>query len=560
MNPQLEALVAEYWQAHVASNPSEAHMRGDYSNIAAYEHIDRRSEDMRIAGLRGIEARARDIKAETLSSPEQSTLETLLYQAGTQASVLEMRQEEFGLDPIFGPQASIHVVVPQFTLETAEHADAMLDKYAAYAGTFDESIDRLREGLANGRVNAEFAVTSVVEQIDTWLATPLDQDSLLNASLPKVFADSDRDAWKEKAKTVIGDCIRPALGRYRDFITNEIGPRARSNDQAGLFALPDGDLVYSRLLERYTTFPMQAGEIHEIGLQQVARLADEYRQYGPDALGTSNIDEIFAMLRTDKSLAHTSGSDIVAVCEAAFERARAEMENWFGRLPQSDCRVQETTHGAIAYYFEPAEDGSRPGTFFMNTTDPTAWGRAEVEGTAFHEGIPGHHMQVAIAQEMGDTLPEFRRHEFISAYGEGWALYTERLSHEMGLYSGPLDLIGMLQNDSMRASRLVVDTGMHALGWSRQQGIDYMAENTPMSMGQIIGEIDRYLSFPGQAVSYMIGRLEIDRMRHEAEASLGDAFDIKGFHDAVIGSGSVPLGALDRIVTEWVASQRTGSV
>jgi uncharacterized protein (DUF885 family) len=554
VNPELTAIADEYWEHYLAVNPTDAHMLGDYRFIAEYETVDRGSEDRDIAKLRDLLARTEAIDAASLSSDEQTTREALIYHTHAKSGMMEMRRAEFGIEPIFGPHASIHVQVSQLTLETPEHADAMLDKYAAYADWFDQSIPRLREGLASGRVNAEFAVTSVLEQLGAWLATPLDEDSLLNANLPSSFSDNDRSAWNERAKTVISSRVRPALERYRSVIADEVAPNARANERAGLWALPDGELVYSRLLERYTTFPMHAEEIHQIGLEQIDKLASEYRELGPAAVGSDNLDEIFAILKTDESITHTSGADIIAVCEEALDRARAEMSNWFGRLPMSDCRVQETSHGAIAYYYEPAQDGSRPGTFFMNTADPTAWGHAEVEGTAFHEGIPGHHMQIAIAQELGDVLPAFRANEFISTYGEGWALYTERLSREMGLYSGPLALVGMLQGDSMRACRLVVDTGMHALGWSRQQGIDYMAANSPMSMQQIVGEIDRYLSIPGQAVSYMIGRLEIDRMRRQSEADLGSAFDIKGFHDVVIGSGCVPLGSLDRIVKEWTSS------
>jgi uncharacterized protein (DUF885 family) len=554
VNPELKSLADEYWAGYLEDNPTDAHMMGDYSNIGAVERADRATEDRRIARMRSISERARAIDRMTLSSDDLATVETLVYQVDTKTAVLEMRQAEFGIDPIFGLQASINVTIPQLTLENAEHAAAMHDKYIAFGEVFDEMTERLAEGKTAGRVNARFAVDGVLKQLNDLLESPVDSDPLLTANLPDTMTDDQKSAWLDRTKEIIEGTFRPAVARYRDFIANEISPVARPDEQAGLWALPDGDLLYSRLLERYTTFPMQAAEIHAIGLQQVERLEKEYRQYGPEGLGTDDVNEIFNILRTDKSITHTSGEDIVAVCEEAFERARAEMGNWFGRLPMSDCKVHETKHGAIAYYFEPAEDGSRPGTFFMNTADPSAWGHAEVEGTAFHEGIPGHHMQIAIAQEMGDVLPDFRRGEFISAYGEGWALYTERLSNEMGLYSGPLELVGMLQGDSMRACRLVVDTGMHALGWTRQQGIDYMWNNSPMSMQQIVGEIDRYLSFPGQAVSYMIGRLEIDRIRREAERDLGDRFDIKGFHDTILGSGAVPLGSLDRIVKEWTAT------
>jgi uncharacterized protein (DUF885 family) len=554
VNPELKAIADAYWEHYLATHPTDAHMMGDYTHVGSFETADRASEDADIAKLRDISARATAIDVAVLTSDEQTTREALIYLTHTKSGVMEMRQQEFGIDPIFGMQAAVHMLVPRMSLDTPEHAEEMFEKYAGYAAWFDQSVERLREGVANGRVNAEFAVTSVLEQLDSWLASPLDEDSLLNANLPSSFSDDDRSAWADKAKEMISSTVRPALDRYRSFIADEVAPNARTNERAGLWALPDGELTYNRLLEQYTTFPMHAEEIHQIGLNQIDKLAAEYRELGLAALGTDNLDEIFTTLQKDKSIIHTSGPDIIAVCEEAFDRAREEMGNWFGRVPVSDCLVEETSHGAIAYYFPPAEDGSRPGTFFMNTSDPKAWGHAEVEGTAFHEGIPGHHMQIAIAQELGDALPAFRANEFISAYGEGWALYTERLSREMGLYSGPLALVGMLQGDSMRSCRLVVDTGMHALGWSRQQGIDYMMANSPMSMQQVVGEIDRYLSHPGQAVSYMIGRLEIDRMRREAEAELGSSFDIKGFHDAVLGSGCVPLGSLDRIVKEWTAS------
>jgi uncharacterized protein (DUF885 family) len=229
------------------------------------------------------------------------------------------------------------------------------------------------------------------------------------------------------------------------------------------------------------------------------------------------------------------------------------MADWFGILPKADCDVEATESGAVAYYFPPAKDGSRGGVFFMNTSDPTAWGRYQIEATAYHEGIPGHHLQLAISGELHD-VPEFRKRAFIAAYGEGWGLYTERLADEMGLYSSPLDRMGMLSADSLRACRLVVDTGMHAFGWSRQRAIDYMLENSPMRDSQVIPEIDRYAVFPGQALAYMIGRLEILRMRAEAKEALGDRFDIKGFHDTVLGSGLMPLPILDRLVKDWVAA------
>ncbi len=555
MNAELRRLADEYWEYALESEPMEAHMLGDYRYMDRADDVTRRGEDAQIAALRGFSARARAFNADALDSSDRITRDTLIFETETSAAVLEMRMAEFGVDPIFGPQAEFQIVIPQMSVETAEHAGRMLAKYSAIARMIDDASDRLREGISSGRVNADFAVARTVEQIDALLATPVEEDAFLRAQMPAEYSEADIEAWRERASRIVVDEIRPAFERYRNVIRDKVGPIARSNDEAGLHYLPEGDLVYARLIERYTTLPLQAEEVHEIGLQQIARLTTEYLEVAGPVLGTTSLEDIFTALRDDPALHHTTGEDVVRQSEEAFAAAEAEMPNWFGRLPRSDCFVEETHHGPVAFYFAPAEDGSRQGTFFLNTADPTSWATFEVQSTAFHEGIPGHHLQIAIAQELGEDVPAFQRHGNIDAYAEGWGLYTERLADEMGLYSSELDRIGMLSADSMRACRLVVDTGMHALGWSRQRAIDYMADNSPMSMHSIVQEIDRYLSFPGQALSYMIGRIEIQRMRAEAEAALGDQFDIRGFHDVVLGSGLVTLPTLDRMIREWAASR-----
>jgi uncharacterized protein (DUF885 family) len=269
-------------------------------------------------------------------------------------------------------------------------------------------------------------------------------------------------------------------------------------------------------------------------------------------VGTDDLTQIFEAMRTDPKLHFSAGEELVEASEIAMERAWAEMPNWFEVLPQAPCGVQSTLTGAKAFYFPPATDGSRGGTFFVNVDDPSSWGTFELESMAFHEGIPGHHLQIAIASELQD-VPEFRKHIHNSAYAEGWGLYTERLADEMGLYTASVDRMGMFAADSMRACRLVVDTGLHALGWSRQQAIDYMVHNSPLKESMCRPEIDRYIVSPGQATSYMVGRLEIQRMRAEAEQRQGDSFEVKKFHSAVLDSGSLPLGVLDDVVRARLA-------
>ena len=298
-------------------------------------------------------------------------------------------------------------------------------------------------------------------------------------------------------------------------------PNGRSDEQSGLSWLPDGDEAYAATLRLYTTTTKSAQEIHDIGLAQIEKLADEYRSLGPEVVGTDDLQEIFEAMRTDPKLHFSTGEELIEASEIAMQRAWDAMPAWFEVLPQARCAVQSTMTGAKAFYFPPASDGSRGGTFFVNIDDPGSWGTFELEAMAFHEGIPGHHLQLAIASEL-EGVPEFRKHIHNAAYAEGWGLYTERLSDEMGLYTAAVDRMGMFAADSMRACRLVVDTGLHALGWSREQAVEYMVANSPLAEGVVRPEVDRYIVSPGQATSYMVGRLEIQRMRAEAEQRQGE--------------------------------------
>jgi len=270
-------------------------------------------------------------------------------------------------------------------------------------------------------------------------------------------------------------------------------------------------------------------------------------------LGTRDLASTLAALRGDPSVHFSSAAEIVAVAEASLARALAAIPDWFGRLPQADCVVvrmqpHEEQHSTIAYYREPQHDGGLPGRYYINTYAPETRPRYEAEALAFHEAVPGHHLQVAIGQEL-EQLPAFRRHAETTAFVEGWGLYSERLADEMGLYSADLDRIGMLSYDAWRASRLVVDTGMHALAWSRGQAIEFMTSHTALGLNNIANEVDRYIGWPGQALAYKIGQLEIRRLRAEAEAALGAGFDIRRFHDAVLGHGALPLSVLRRSVS-----------
>jgi uncharacterized protein (DUF885 family) len=469
----------------------------------------------------------------------------LEWDAESRADVSALRMTEFGANPIFGIQAAIGTYLPKLGIPTTAVADQMPAKIQGVAKHLSDLAQRHREGIEHGRTPAAFAVAQTVEQLERWLALPVEEDPTLN--LAPTPDEVDRAALLESVTAVVTGHVRPAVEEYLAVLRDEVAPVARPDEQCGLVHLPDGEEVYSTLARFFTTTDLTPKQIHDIGLAQVESLAREYSELGPSVVGSSDVPTILAALRDDPELHHTSGDDVVEASKLAMAKARAAMTDVFGRLPKSDCDVEPTVNGAKAFYFRPAKDGSRGGVFFMNVSDPQAWGRFDIESTAYHEGIPGHHLQIAIAAEL-DDIPEFRKSGFVTAYSEGWGLYTERLADEMGLYGGPLDRIGMLAGDSMRACRLVVDTGMHALGWSRQQAIDYLYANSPMQLSHVTAEIDRYAVTPGQALSYMIGRLEILRIRSEAQARQGDRFDIKAFHDAVLDSGALPLALLDKQV------------
>jgi uncharacterized protein (DUF885 family) len=315
--------------------------------------------------------------------------------------------------------------------------------------------------------------------------------------------------------------------------------------------------VYARAVRRYTSLNLSPAEIHQIGLDGISSLEDEYRSLGDKVLGTGDVPTIYERLRNDPALRFGTAEEVHRAAEGALARAREAIPNWFGRLPEAPCIVQPVPDvGAadttIAYYFPPADDGSRPGIYFINVSEPTTRTRFEAEVLAFHESIPGHHLQIAIAQEL-PGVPTFRRNGSVTVFVEGWGLYTERLAEEMGLYSGDVARMGVLSFDSWRAGRLVVDTGLHYLGWSRQQAIDYFVENSPQATNNIVNEVDRYIGYVGQALAYKIGQRELFRLRAEAQRAMGSRFDIKGYHDTVLENGPVPLDLLGQLVSEWVA-------
>jgi uncharacterized protein (DUF885 family) len=558
MHQQLADLAEEYWDFQLRTGPTEALMLGDHRYDDQIEDLSRQAEDVKIAALDRLAAEAAAIDSESLTEDELVTRAVLEFDASTRAGELRQRFAEFDVDPQSGVQIVYLQLAPQFPIVEPEHGEAMVGKWSQLGGLFDDAIHRLRQGLAGDRTPPRVAVERVLSQVDAYLATPIADDPLVNLRSPEAWSEDEVASWRERLATQIRDVVRPGYERYRTCLADEVMARARPPERTGLAWIAGGEAAYAAAIARHTSLDLTPTGIHDVGRDEIAALEAEYAAAGAGVLGTGDVQEIYGRLRDDSALRFETGPEIVAAAQAAMDRARDAVPDWFGRLPKADCVMDEIPEIAakdspIAYYLQPAEDGSRPGTYYVNTTEPTTRTRYEAEALAFHESIPGHHLQLAIAIELED-VPSFRRHGFLTVFHEGWGLYTERLADEMGLYSGPLERLGMASFDAWRACRLVVDTGMHALGWSRQEAIDYMVANSPQAPNNIVNEIDRYIAWPGQALAYKIGQRAMRKARAEAEEAMGAAFDIKAFHDVLLGAGPVPIGVMQDRVRAWATA------
>lgn len=555
MNADLAALADRYWDLLLEASPTQATLLGEHRFDDRIEDPSRAAEDRLIAALDSLVAAARALDPAALDATDAVTREVLLFEAGTQADSLRSRYVEFLVDPMLGPHMDLITYIPQITPVTVDHAAAFVVKASRVGTAFDHAIDRLRDGVANGRVPPRIAVDKVLGQLDAYLTSPVEQDPFLAIVAPATMGEADVAEWRADMRHQVEEVVRPALARYREAVAADVLPAARPQEKSGICWLPGGEEDYRQAVHRFTSLEIDPRDVHQIGLDGIEALEDEYRELGGKVLGTTDLAEIYHRLRHDPALRFETAAQVKAQAEASLARAEAATPQWFGVLPKTPCVLMEVPEvGAedapLAFYLPPAADGSRPGMFFVNTTHPTTRTRYEAEALAFHEGVPGHHFQLALAQEMTD-LPVFRRHALATAYVEGWALYCERLADEMGLYSGDLERMGMLSFDSWRYGRLVTDTGIHSLGWSRQQAIDYLTANSPQATNNIENEVDRYIGWPGQALAYKIGQREILRLRAEAHRALGPDFDIKGFHDTVLTCGPVPLGVLGGLVRKW---------
>ena len=562
---ELGSLADRFWEGFLAAYPTWATVIGDRRFDDRLEDASADAIARRIQWLDSVAAAADRLEVGALDATERVTRQMLVDEARGQADSLRTGMHEWTVDPLSGPTVGLLDLPDYQTIRTPADGRALVARWRDAGRYLDQVRAGLREAAADGRVAVATPVQRQIEVLETLeqVAPPDWKLAAPAAEAHDDWSNADLQTFQRDVLEAVSEVAIPAFRRYRETLQHDIAPIARSADQPGLVHLPGGAETYRALIRVHTTLDLPPEEIHATGLAEIERIDGEFVELGRRVLGTHDLESTLAALRDDPRLRFSSSDEVFETARRSLARAQTAVGDWFGRIPAAACVVvpipsHSEVHQTIAYYSWPAMDGSRPGRYYINLYAPETRPRYEAEALAFHEAVPGHHLQIAVAQELAG-LPAFQRMLGSTAFAEGWGLYTERLSDEMGLYSSDMDRFGILSFDAWRAGRLVVDTGMHALGWTRSQAIDFLKGHSALGENNIANEVDRYIVWPGQALAYKIGQLEIVRLRREAEATLGPRFDIKRFHDTVLGSGAVSLPVLRGLVGAWLEKEGSGT-
>jgi uncharacterized protein (DUF885 family) len=561
----LRGVVADHWEFAMRWAPTWATTLGDHRFDDKLAPRDAASVDAMNAERDALLARMVAIDPAALGEVDRVTYEELRGRLEAEHGLAICKTHEWVIDSSGGSLlGELSYLVESHTVTTPKDAENLIARLKQGPKMIDDTIANLQLGLASGRVSSAEKIRRVVEQLDAELDKPVDGWAM---ATPKWTSTPEPDPWPEgtrdrlnaQLRDVVSQQIVPAVVRLRDFLRDTLLPKARK-EKEGLVALPDGDACYRASILYHVGLPKTPEELHKLGLAEIARTDKELAELGGKVLGTKDLASTIAKLRDDKALYFANREDLLAAAQRSLDKAKAAIPRYFAVLPKADCVMREipdyeAPYSTIAYYRQPHYDGSKPGEYFVNTYKPETRPKFELEALTWHESIPGHHLQIAIAQELGQ-LPMFRKLEGSTAFVEGWALYTERLADEMGLYSTDTDRLGKVSYDAWRASRLVVDTGIHAMGWTRAQAEAFMRDHTALTPINISNEVDRYIGWPGQALAYKVGQIEILRLRADAQQKLGKRFELKSFHSVVLGAGAVTLPTLERRVNAWVENAR----
>jgi len=555
----LSDLLAEHWEYTLSKSPEFASILGDkrwndkLSDVSEREILADQAKDR--VWLSRLEA------IDTTGFPEQEALTKTLFVRGLKESIANerFRSWEMPVSQMSGIHLNAPQLVPLLSFKTVKDYDDYVARLKQLPTQFDDVMARMRKGMADGLMQPRFLLEKVATQSEGIAAKKPEETPFARplASMPKEFSAEDQARLREAVTSAIRDSVLPAYVKFARFVKEEYAPKGRL--EPGMWSLPDGNARYAAQVKRLTTTDKTPEEIHQIGLQQVAELERQMMVIAKKQ-GFSDLKAFNASIEKNPKLHYQSREQILELYRKYIAGMKPKLPELFGRLPKADVEVDAVEsfrekEASGAQYNQGAKDGSRPGRVMVNTSEPEKRAFISTESTAYHEGVPGHHLQISIAQEL-EELPPIRQQTNYGAYVEGWALYSERLGKEVGFYQDPYSDYGRLQDEMLRAIRLVVDTGFHAKKWTRDQVVQFFHDHSATAEVEVQSETDRYIAWPGQALGYKMGQLKILELRERAKKALGSRFDVREFHDQVLGAGALPLDVLEQRIDAWIAGKK----
>jgi uncharacterized protein (DUF885 family) len=555
----LNEIFKDYWEDNLKHSPEFASTLGDKRYNDQISDYSVKAVNAGLEREQNFLLRLADIDTAGLTDQEKISRDLLLRQITADQEAAEFKEWEMPLNQMGGIDTTYPQLVAQLSFTTVKDYDDWIARLHDLPTAFEQVTAEMSIGMDDHRVPPKYLLEKALDQAKA-LASQKPEDSPLALPLkhfPAAIPAAEQERIKTEMLDAIGKEVLPAYLRFARFLEVSYVPAGR--EQPGIDSLPDGAKYYAFLLRRATTTSLTAAQIHQIGLDEVKR--DEAEMLAiAQKLGFQDLKSFRASLKANPKLKASSPEALLEAYRGYLKPMQAKLPTYFGRLPKAPFEVVpipaylEKT-APPAYYQPGTPDGSRPGRLFINTFNATDRNLYGVESIAYHEGIPGHHLQISIAQELQD-VPAFRKFGGYTAYQEGWGLYAERLGKDMGFYQDPYSDYGRLEADNWRAIRLVVDTGVHSQHWTRQQMVDYFHDHSAIDETSIQAEVDRYIAWPGQATAYKIGQLKILELRERAKKALGDKFDLRAFHDEVLDSGALPLDVLSERIDGWIASQK----
>ncbi|GIU50700.1 hypothetical protein TUM4438_37650 [Shewanella sairae] len=556
-NSQLQTAIDAAWQISLDASPSFAYSMGDASKAGQLQDLSSQALAALDQRRQVLLAQIKQIDRSSLNKNDKINAQILQDQVQNQVDQYRYNDHYMPLSAESGFHAYI-ASISKGRFNKVEDYQNYIKQLQALPNYFKQQTYWLKQGIAAGITPSKVTLQGFETSISAFIVPVEDSGYFAPfTEYPSHFTDAEKAQLTQQGRELVANTVLPTYQAFLEFMTTEYIPNTR--ESIASYDLPDGEAFYENRVRYYTTLDMTSDEVHQLGLQEVKRIRAEMQQIIEQVGFAGSFAEFLHFLRTDPQFYPKTAEELLKEAAYIAKKADAMLPKYFGKLPRQPYGIEPVPAEIAPKYTTGRYSGSNrddePGYYWVNTYALDKRPLYEMEALTLHEAVPGHHLQIALNQELTD-LPNFRRYSYISAFGEGWGLYSEYLGLEAGFYQDPYSNFGRLTYEMWRAARLVVDTGMHANGWSRQQAIDFMASNTALSMHNVTTEIDRYINWPGQALSYKIGELTIKRLRAQAEAELGENFDIRAFHDAILANGSVPMSVLEQQINDFIATQK----